>query len=472
MQDSPRAAPFRWDVPGDDHEAEGGALPSGPLRPPAAASEPRKGATLQRRCHSDPNIAKENQMQQQSGKHMQPSNAACAQSGSGGGAGGKAAGQTSLLGATATRTLRRPPGLTPLLTDSPAATGSSHPAAPGRHGSGDLPWDGRRLAELDTCRPEVGQQGGRVWLPRVPNTGYLPLWSAVVQPCCYGPGAWEWVDRTTGGGLTDVGMLTWQTCLDPRSLSLSPHCPLPAPPCPQVSLGVLGSLILPPTAVLPAGPPRWGYGGSPGSPSASSAASPSKDSSPSRATGSATPATPGPGTGTTGGGGGSSGRNGRRKLSRALRQAGRWCAAHGAWPGVGGRAAAAPDGGSPERWVRLRVCAERLPPGCRPLLVAINPRSGPQVRSGGGGGRRAQERRGYRAMAMRSSAWCAGVLPTRLVCSSRKAFRYSANFHSWPTSAGSHTFAAAPSVHPPAPEPSRLERPSGDSCYSCCTHFR
>lgn len=74
----------------------------------------------------------------------------------------------------------------------------------------------------------------------------------------------------------------------------------------------------------------------------------------------------------------------RRKLRAALTRAKGWAKA-AAVAALGTSVQQACLG--PGKWSRFRI--ERPPPGCTPLLVFINPRSGPQVRrvGGGGGGR-------------------------------------------------------------------------------------
>ncbi|GIM11455.1 hypothetical protein Vretimale_14954 [Volvox reticuliferus] len=157
---------------------------------------------------------------------------------------------------------------------------------------------------------------------------------------------------------------------------------------PLTSLGPLGAMVVPPTAVLPVNGGRTTFlasrSGKTGT--TSTATAPPAPS----ATAGSTAATAIPGgaaaaTGAGGVGGGSGGR-GRKKqqkqqqqqkqtqLGRSLRQQAQlWYRSHTA----GWSLTAAADAAAADRWRNFRIGS--LPTGYKPLLVFINPRSGPQA---------------------------------------------------------------------------------------------
>ncbi|GLC33320.1 hypothetical protein PLESTB_000346100 [Pleodorina starrii] len=150
---------------------------------------------------------------------------------------------------------------------------------------------------------------------------------------------------------------------------------------PQASLGLLGAMVLPPTAVLPTTRRTTSIFTPVGK-----AAAPPAGSAPAAA------ATAGSNGVASGGGGVRSG--GRKKQSQMVQQqqqqqgqqqgrsslrqrAQKWYRSHAAGWSLSSGAAA--DAAAPERWRHFRVWVGALPAGCRPLLVFINPRSGPQA---------------------------------------------------------------------------------------------
>ena len=174
--------------------------------------------------------------------------------------------------------------------------------------------------------------------------------------------------------------------------SLLNMCPNPL----QSSLGALGAMVLPPTSVLPVqpgggrGPSNGGESAGPGPHRTGVGTDLAADSShsthlvhgaddgahhgPGSVDGdSGVPGAAGGATAPAGGGGGGTSRSRKKQLARALRQAQRWYRSHaGVW-----HLTAPADAGAPDRWRNFRI--GMLPPGCKPILVCINPRSGPQV---------------------------------------------------------------------------------------------
>lgn len=188
-------------------------------------------------------------------------------------------------------------------------------------------------------------------------------------------------DRYGAHAASTLAVSLWRE--DPARLALLDRCD------PQASLGPLGVLMLPPTAVRLALlhtslHSAWLGGGSTTTatatprPSTSRAskggaaatASASSTTPPAGAAGSVGTATAAPATVASG----SRGRKKQRLADRALRQATQWYRAHTGWSLT---APGPPDPSAPDRWRHFALGA--LPPGCRPLLVFINPRSGPQV---------------------------------------------------------------------------------------------
>ncbi|EFJ44622.1 diacylglycerol kinase [Volvox carteri f. nagariensis] len=132
---------------------------------------------------------------------------------------------------------------------------------------------------------------------------------------------------------------------------------------PQISLGPLGAIVVPPTSVISVN-------------GRSTAPLFMADLS----TAAAAAGTGGSVSTAGGGGGGGRGRKKQKQqqshLGRTLRQqAQQWYRSHAA--GWALSMAAAADAAAPERWRHFRIGV--LPPGCKPLLTFINPRSGPQA---------------------------------------------------------------------------------------------
>ncbi|KAG2450252.1 hypothetical protein HYH02_004764 [Chlamydomonas schloesseri] len=217
--------------------------------------------------------------------------------------------------------------------------------------------------------------------------GPAGIWGQAGAALEAGAGGLGWVAVRSGPGISAGGGGQW----DSERLAHLDCCD------PQSSLGALGAMVLPPTAVLPVlpgggrGPSNGGGDGGPTAHRAGAAvgidlAADSTHSSHlihedngahsgagdvdgmglgAAASGPAVPA--------AGGSGGGNSRSRKKQLARALRQAQRWYRSHaGVW-----HLTAPADAGAPDRWRNFRIGA--LPPGCKPILVCINPRSGPQV---------------------------------------------------------------------------------------------
>ncbi|KAG2441183.1 hypothetical protein HXX76_004035 [Chlamydomonas incerta] len=172
-----------------------------------------------------------------------------------------------------------------------------------------------------------------------------------------------------GGGAWDSERLAHLDCCDPQS-----------------SLGALGAMVLPPTAVLPVqagggrGPSNGGGDAGPHRPVAGIDLAADSTQSAHLTHGAHVVTQRGAGSadgdgvlpGVAGAAASGTSRS-RKKLRLALRQAQKWYRSHaGVW-----HLSAPADAAAPDRWRNFRIGA--LPPGCKPILVCINPRSGPQV---------------------------------------------------------------------------------------------
>ncbi|GLI65673.1 hypothetical protein VaNZ11_009277, partial [Volvox africanus] len=149
---------------------------------------------------------------------------------------------------------------------------------------------------------------------------------------------------------------------------------------PLTSLGPLGAMVVPPTAVLPVhgGRPTFLTSGA-GRTGAATSAAASPPASSTTASGAVSTATSGSAAATTTAGG--RGRKKQQKqqhkqiqLGQSLRQQAQlWYRSHAA----GWSLTAAADAAAADRWRHFRIGV--LPSGFKPALVFINPRSGPQV---------------------------------------------------------------------------------------------